>query len=565
MMASDDELRFHFEMLQQSLRGQGMDPDAARREARLRLGGSAQIAEAYGDQRTLPRLETVLQDVRYALRTLGRAPGFTLAALTTLALGIGANTAIFTVANTALLRPLPFADPNRLVFFGDTGTDGVPSNIGYQTFTDIRDRGRTFEQVAAIRSWQPTLVTTDAERLNGMRVSWNFFAMLGAHPALGRDFRREDDHPDRYRVLMLSDGLWRRRFNADPAVIGRTIRMNDQNFEIIGIMPPSFEPLLSSYFYKRAELWAVLGYDGSLPYACRSCQHLKAVGRLRPDVSLAQAAADLDSVRDGLRREFPNEYPPGNMSAVRLQELFSGPVRGGMYVLLTAVGFVLLIACANVANLMLARAMHRTREMAVRAALGAGRGRLIRQLLTESVVLSGAGGALGTALAVMTLPLLASMVPVDVPRIDRLAFDRDVLAFAVLLTVATGVLFGLVPAIRASGSSLLAGLGSDSRGSVTRGSHRARQLLVVADLALALVLLTGAGLMIKSLTRLMHVDPGFNVERVPDAPDLARRRVVPRRQRSATVHRSDAREGAGAAGCGRCGAGRTDSDGRKRR
>ena len=238
-----DELRFHQSMLEQSLERQGLDPAAARREARLQLGGPTQIAEAYGDQRTLPWLETVLQDVRYALRTLCRAPGFTLAAMTTIALGIGANTAIFTVANTALLRPLPFADPDRLVFFGDTGSDGLPSNIGFQTFADVRDRTRAFQDVAAIRSWQPTLVTTDAERLNAMRVSWNFFAMLGVRPALGRNFRREDDHPDRYRVLILSDGLWRRRFNADPAVVGRTIRMNDQSFEIVGVMPASFEPL----------------------------------------------------------------------------------------------------------------------------------------------------------------------------------------------------------------------------------------------------------------------------------------------------------------------------------
>ena len=509
-----DELRFHQAMLEQSLERQGLDPASAHREARRQLGGPTQIAEAYGDQRTLPSLETVLQDVRYALRTLCRAPGFTLAAMTTIALGIGANTAIFTVANTALLRPLPFADPDRLVFFGDTGSDGLPSNIGFQTFADVRDRSRAFRDVAAIRSWQPTLVTTEAERLNAMRVSWNFFAMLGVRPALGRDFRREDDHPDRYRVLILSDGLWRRRFNADPSVVGRTIRMNDRSFEIVGVMPASFEPLLSSYFYERAELWAVLGYEGSQPSACRTCQHLKAIGRIRPDVTLAQATADLEGVRAGLRGEFPNDYPPGSMSAVPLQQLFSGSVRGGMYVLLAAVGFVLLIACANVANLMLARALNRTREMAVRAALGASRGRLIRQLLTESVVLSGAGGALGLALASLTLPLLATMVPVNVPRIDNLAFDRVVMSFALLLTVATGILFGLVPAIRASGASLLGGLSSDARGSVGKGSQKTRQLLVVVDLALALVLLTGAGLMIRSLARLVRVDPGFNAERV---------------------------------------------------
>jgi hypothetical protein len=253
-----DELRFHLEMMEQELRRQGMNAATAHREARLRLGGATQIAEAYADQRTLPHLETLVQDVRYACRTLLRTPGFTAAALLTLALGIGANAAIFTVANTVLLRPLPYADPGRLVALGDRGSDGLPSNIGFQTFTDFRDRNRAFEQMAAIRSWQPTLVTTEAERLNAMRVSWNFFVMLGARPAIGRDFRRDDDRPDHWRVLVLSDGLWRRRFGADPGVIGRTVRMNDQNYEIVGVMPASFEPLLSAFFYKPSELWAPL-------------------------------------------------------------------------------------------------------------------------------------------------------------------------------------------------------------------------------------------------------------------------------------------------------------------
>lgn len=509
-----DELRFHVEMMEEDLRRQGMDGASARREAKLRLGGAAQIVEAYDDQRTLPQLETVLQDVRYACRTLGRTPGFTAAALVTLALGIGANAAIFTVAHTILLRPLPYADPQRLVAFGDRAADGLPTNIGYQTFADFRDQNRAFEQVAAIRSWQPTLVTTEAERLNAMRVSWNFFAMLGARPAIGRDFRREDDRPDHWRVLVLSDGLWRRRFGANPGVIGRTVRMNDQNYEIVGVLPASFEPLLSAYFYKPADLWAPLGYDGTLPYACRSCQHLRAVGRIRPGVTPELATVDLERVRAGLMRAFPREYPAGGMAAMPLQQVFAGQLRGGLYVLLAAVGFVLLIACANVANLLLARAMNRTREMAVRAALGAGRGRLIRQMLTESAALSVAGGALGVALASFALPALVSLAPVNIPRIERVEIDRVVLGFTAALSLLTGVLFGLMPACRATSARLRAGLSTDARGSVGAGSQKARQLLVVADLALALVLLTGAGLMLKSLARLMHVDPGFRTERV---------------------------------------------------
>jgi putative ABC transport system permease protein len=510
----DDELRFHLEMTAAELQRQGMPAEAARREARLRLGGPAQIAEAYGDQRTLPQLETVIQDARYAVRTLLRAPAFTAAALLTLALGIGANAAIFTVVHAILLRPLPYADPGRLVALGDAGDDGTPTNIGFQTFADVRDQSRAFEQMVAVRSWSPTLVTSEAERLNAMRVSWNFFAMLGAQPAIGRDFRREDDRRDGWRVVMLSDGLWRRRFGADPGVIGRSVRMNDQTYQIVGVMPASFEPLLSAYFYKPAELWAPLGYDATLNYACRSCRHLKAVGRIRPGVTLAQATADLERVRAGLMRDYPRDYSAGSMTAMPLQQLFAGPVRGGLFVLLGAVGFVLLIACANVANLLLARAMNRSREMAVRAALGAGRARLIRQMLTESAVLSLAGGAVGVALAALTLPAVASLAPVNIPRLDRLEIDRVVLAFAAGLSLVTGLCFGLIPALRASSFRLREGLSVDSRGSVGAGSSRARQLLVVADLALALVLVTGAGLMLKSLARLARVDPGFNAERV---------------------------------------------------
>ena len=509
-----DELRFHTEMIEQDLRARGVDPAAARREARLRVGGHAQIVEAYGDQRSLPRAEMLLQDVRYACRTLLRTPGFTAAALITLALGIGANAAIFTVVHAVLLRPLPFADPARLVSLGEAGPDGLPGNIGFQTFADFRDQTRSFEQMAAIRSWQTTLVTAEAERLNAMRVSWNFFELLGVRPALGRGFTREDDHPARWRVLVLSDGLWRRRFGADPGVIGRTIRMNDQNYQIVGVMPASFEPLVSSHFYKPAELWAALGYDPKLPYACRSCQHLKAIGRLRRGVSADQATADLARVRATLMQAFPREYPAGSMAAVSLAHIFAGPVRGGLYVLLAAVGFVLLIACANVANLLLARAVNRTREMAVRAALGAGRGRLIRQMLTESVVLGLAGGALGAVLAALALPALASLAPVNVPRVERLQIDRVVLAFTGALSLATGILFGLIPALRATATGLRDGLSGDARGTVGARSQAARQALVVADIALALILLTGAGLMLKSLTRLLQVDPGFNPERV---------------------------------------------------
>ena len=231
------ELEFHADMLESDLRRGGMSAAEARREARIRLGGQTQLADAYVDQQSIPAAESFLQDLRYAARTYRRTPAFTLAALVTLALGIGATTAIFSVVNSVLLRPLPYANPDRLVGVGDGGRPGDVNQLGFGTFEDYRDRNRSFEHLVAVRSWQTTLVTSEAERLAGMRVSWNYFDMLGARPALGRTFRKGDDHPDRYRVLVLSDGLWRRRFNADPSVIGRILRMNDQQFEVIGVMP----------------------------------------------------------------------------------------------------------------------------------------------------------------------------------------------------------------------------------------------------------------------------------------------------------------------------------------
>ena len=241
----------------------------------------------------MPRLswlETVAQDTRFGARLLWRSPGFTVAALLTLALGVGANTAIFSVVHAVLLAPLPFANPDRLVMFGDRNRAGDASNIGYTTWQDYRDRSRSFEQVAVVRSWAPTLVADgEAERVPALRVSWNYFDMLGVRPALGRGFRPEEDAGERWRVLLISDSLWRRRFGADPGIIGRSVRMNDRDFQVIGVLPAAYEPLVSEHFYQRADVWAPLGYDTTMPYACRSCQHLRAMGRLRPGVSIEQA------------------------------------------------------------------------------------------------------------------------------------------------------------------------------------------------------------------------------------------------------------------------------------
>jgi putative ABC transport system permease protein len=506
----DDELRFHRDMLERQLRGQGLAPDAAAREAKLRLGSGTQIVEAWREQRTLPWLETLAQDVRFGGRMLRRAPGFTLAALVTLALGIGLNTAVFSVVHAVVLQPLPFADPDRLVMFGDRSTTRAPSNIGFATWRDYRERARAFEHTAVVRSWTPTLVVSgEAERVPAMRVSWNYFAMLAVRPALGRDFRADDDVAGRWRVLVISDGLWRRKFGADRSVIGRSVRMNDWDYQILGVLPADYEPLVSQQLYQRAEMWAPLGYDASDSSACRSCQHLRALARLRPGVSTDDAASELNAIRTDLTRQFPQEYPRGDVAVLQLAEVFAGPVRGVLFTLLGAVAFVLLIACANVANLLLVRGFRREREMAVRSALGAGRSRLVRQLMTESLLLAGLGGALGIAVAASALDLLVAFAPASLPRLDRIALNGPVLAYAIAASLVIGLVAGVIPALRAASPAGGPPLAVDSRGSVG-GRDRARQLLVVADLALAFVLLAGAVLMVKSVSRLFGVDPGFD-------------------------------------------------------
>jgi putative ABC transport system permease protein len=513
-----DEMAFHLEMMAQQLRRQGLDEASARREARARFGGSAQIEEAYRDQRSLPWAETLVQDLRYGVRTLARSPGVTVVALLTLALGIGANTAIFSIVNTVVLRPLPYVTPERLVVFGDSGMEaGEPAigTIGYTTFDDLRRATRTFDAMAAVRSWVPTLAAGgEAERLAGMRVSWNYFAMLGVEPAIGSGFTPEQDRPGQWQVVLLSDGLWRRRFGADPAVVGRSITMNDLTFRIAGVMPAGFEPVVSARYYKPAELWAPLGYDTTLGYACRSCQHLRALGRIAPGRSAGEAGAELAALRQQLAAEHPGDYDQSEMSISLLQDEVAGPVRPVLFVLLGAAGFVLLIACANVANLLLARATVRSHEMALRSALGAGRARLVRQLLTEALVLGAAGGALGVGLAWLSFHWLAGLAPVSIPRMEQLSLDGRVLAFALLVSLATALIFGLIPALRASSAGVQSAAGADPRITAGRVSGRARQLLIVADLALALVLLAGSGLMLKSVSRLLQIDPGFSADRV---------------------------------------------------
>src|SRR4051812_13077092 len=444
------EIESHLQLLQESFENQGLSPDEAMAAARRSYGNVELVKELHRETRSYMWIENLVKDIRYGWRNLLRTPGFTCVATIALALGIGANTAIFGVVNAFLLNPLAYRDADRLVTFLHNGTGPVAT----ANYMDWRDQSHSFEAMAAADYWSPNVTNTDpsdshpAEHLLGLKVTQNLLPMLGVEPFLGRLFVDGEDRQGANHEVVLSYALWQRRFNGDRRALGRLIRLDGEGYTVVGVMPEAFK--FAPFWATHAELWAPATLETAL--LDRGGNHLRVFARLKPGVTLAQARADMGAVTGRLEKQ----YPATNRNVVvrPLKENVVGKVETPLLTMLGAVGFVLLIACANVAHLMLARTSDRQREIAVRAALGAGKSRLFAQFLTESLLLAAFGAAAGLLLAFAGMKALVSLAPADVPRVELIAIDGRVLLFLVCVTALTAVAFGLAPAMQAAAGNL---------------------------------------------------------------------------------------------------------------
>jgi putative ABC transport system permease protein len=467
-------------------------------------------------------MEALLRDIRYGVRSLLKRPGFTLIAIVTLALGIGANTAIFSVVNAVVLRPLPYAEPDRLMMLWETMPGNDQRSVAPGNFVDWRTQNKTFQDLAAAYYANFNL-TSDGEpdRIDGATITSNLMSVLGASAQLGRTFQGDDDdHQDR-NVVLISDGLWRRRFGADPNVVGHNITIDETPHTIVGVMSRGFQ------YPSRSELWVLGRNRGAVPMSLisqvptndwvheRDAHFITVIGRLRPGATISQAQSDIAGITRRMEQEFPQTNAGLGSNVVPLHTQVVGDVRGMLFILLGAVGFVLLIACTNVANLLLARAGQRDREIAIRAAVGATRRRLIRQLLTESVLLSFVGGLAGLFVSIWAVAVFVKLSPGDIPRLNEASVDLRLLGFTLLVSLLTGIGFGLLPAFQATRTNLNTSL-KEGGAKASEGRHRrgARNILVVTEIALAQVLLVGAALLAISYVRVTKIDPGFNPDRV---------------------------------------------------
>jgi putative ABC transport system permease protein len=499
----DEEMRFHLDMRAEEYVRKGMSPEQAKREAERRFGHLTRIKETGYEVRGGGQLETLWKDLRYGARTLLKQPGFTLIAVLTLGLGIGANTAIFSVVNAVLLRPFPYRAPERLVILQDRGSSGA----SYPNFADWRAQSKVFDSISAVRGNESYNFTGagEPERVQGRIVSAEFFSTLGIEPVLGRDFVAEEDRQGAGPAAILSYGFWQRRFGADRGVIGKQLTLNNQSFTVVGVTPANFQ------YGTEADVTVPIGLSAERFRKRGADPGVEVVARLKPDVSQRQAEAELNLIAEGLEQQYPESNKGRRVLLTPLHESFVGDVRQPLLILLGSVGLVLLIACANVANLLLVRSSGRRKEMALRVALGAGRWRIIRQLLTESVLLAMSGAALGVLLAFWGTSFISSQLPDGIPRLQEARVDAPVLVFTLALSLVTGLLFGLVPALQSSRPNLTEGLKEGERGS-SGPRQRLRSVLVVGEVALTLTLLVGAGLLIQSFRRALQVDPGFEAQ-----------------------------------------------------
>src|SRR4051812_13347111 len=508
-----EEVSSYLDLLTEKNMKEGMDENEARRAAMVELGGVEQVKEEVRSGRTGVALDIFFQDVRYGLRSLLKKPGFTLTAVIALALGIGANTAIFSVINGVLLRSLSYGNPERIVMLWEKSLTGgnLQNVISPGNFLDWEKQSRSFEAMAAVWDLRANLTggTGDPEEIKTQLVSVGFFSALGVQPVVGRAFRPEEDKVGNNLVIVLSQQLWQTRFGSDPAIVGKQATVNGRQRTIVGVMPAGFH-----FLDNQVQAWMPLALDPAINYRETSGRYLRAVGLLKPGVSMQQAQVELSGIAKQLEQAFPTKNVGWGINVVPIHEQIVGEIRPILIVLFAAVAFVLLIACANVANLLLSRAAARQKELALRAALGAGRMRLIRQMMTESVLLALMGGALGAVLAVWSTRLLVAFGPDNIPRLNEITIDTRVLAFTFAVSLVTGLLFGLVPALQASRPDLNDALKEGGRGSTSGRSGTLRNTFVVAEVALALVLLVGAGLMIRSFARLQSVQTGFQAANV---------------------------------------------------
>jgi len=518
----DREVSAHLTLLEEEFRRRGMSPEQARIQARRAYGGVEQAKQLQREERSILWLEQTLQDLRYAWRSLLKTPGFAAIAVLTLALGIGANIAIFTVVNAVLLRPLPFQHPERLVrIFDDlNGVGAKDVGLSVAELEDLRDRSGVFENISVLWPVSTALSGGDhTERIEMLGTSFDYFNVLGVQPALGRLYGPRDRTPGFTEAVVISDGLWKRQFGGDPHILGRRIRVDEDGYTIVGVLPPDFRHpgrTLSG----DVELFAAAGFTANPFPAPKRSQRLLpgAIARLRPGLTLPQARQHLDALAAQLAHTFPKEYPAASRWSLRLEPVeqsLTGSVRPTLVLLLAAVGSVLLMVSVNMANLLVARSSARLRELAIRQALGASKARLVRQLLTESVLVSLTGGLAALLVLALTKGSLLALMPADLPRLAEVHLDARVVGLACLLSLGTGLLFGLTPALHASRTDPNSDLKEGARnGSPSLRQNRFRGVLVTTEIALAVVLLSGAGLLLHSFWNTLQVNPGFDANRL---------------------------------------------------